>query len=161
MSDSDLTSNELPPVGFAAALSDDDRRALSCFGDFIPGNVDVPLIEEGAAQSSLYFVVSGKLHAQTETDGRRVLLGRLEAGDIIGEVNIFDPGTASATVLPVEFAQLWRLDRPMFDEIVDKEPALAVTLLTAIATQLSKRLRDTNEKVTYVKKALFDPSFLS
>ena len=34
-------------------------------------------------------------------------------------------------------------------------------LLVSIATQLSKRLRDTNEKVTYVKKALFDPSFLS
>ena len=161
MSDSDLTSNELPAVGFAAELSADDRRALSCFGDFIPGNVDVPLIEEGADQSSLYFVLSGKLHAQTETDGRRVLLGRIEAGDIIGEVNIFDPGTASATVLPVEFAQLWSLDRSRFDEIVEKEPALAVTLLTAIATQLSKRLRDTNEKVTYVKRALFDPCFLA
>ena len=49
----------------------------------------------------------------------------------------------------------------MFDDIVEKEPKVAVKLLTSIATQLSRRLRDTNEKVSYVKKALFDPSFLS
>jgi len=161
MSDTDLSSNELPAIGFAAELSDSDRQALSCFGEFLPGNPDEPLIKEGAEQSSLYFVVSGKLHAQTETDGRRVLLGRLEKGDIIGEVNIFDPGTASATVLPIEFSQLWRLDRAGFDQLVKEEPALATKILTAIATQLSKRLRETNDKVTYVKKALFDPSFLS
>lgn len=157
----ELTRPELPAIGFAASLADEDRRVLSAFGDFLPGHPDVPLIREGAEQSSLYFVISGKLHAQTETDGRRVLLGRLGAGDIVGEVNIFDPGTASATVMPVEFSQVWRLDRFMFDDIVDKEPGVAVKLLMSIATQLAKRLRDTNEKVSYVKKALFDPSFLS
>ncbi len=157
----ELTTPELPAIGFASQLADSDRRILSAFGDFLPGHPDQPIIHEGAEQSSLYFVISGKLHAQTETDGRRVLLGRLSAGDIIGEVNIFDPGTASATVVPTEFSQLWRLDRFMFDDIVEKEPAVAVKLLTSIATQLSHRLRETNEKVTYVKKALFDPSFLS
>jgi CRP/FNR family cyclic AMP-dependent transcriptional regulator len=161
MSTAELTNPELPAIGFAAELSDDERRALSCFGDFLPGHPDVPLIKEGTDQSSLFFVISGKLHAQTEADGRRILLGRLQAGDIIGEVNIFDPGTASATVTPVEFSQLWRLDRTMFDDLVGQEPLIAVKLLTSIATQLSKRLRDTNDKVTYVKKALFDPSFLS
>ena len=160
MSDA-LTNPELPAIGFAADLPDEDRRVLSAFGDFLPGHPDKPIIEEGAEQSSLYFVISGKLHAHTETDGRRILLGRLEAGDIVGEVNIFDPSTASATVVPTEFSQIWRLDRFMFDDIVEKEPAVAVKLLTSIATQLSKRLRETNEKVTYVKKALFDPSFLS
>lgn len=160
MSD-ELTRPELPSIGFAANLPDEDRRILSAFGDFIPGHPDVPLIKEGAEQTSLYFVISGKLHAQTEADGRRILLGRLQAGDIIGEVNIFDPSTASATVMPIEFSQLWRLDRFMFDDIVEKEPGVAVKLLTSIATQLSKRLRETNEKVTYVKKALFDPSFLT
>ena len=157
----ELTNPELPAIGFAAQLEDDDRRILSAFGDFLPGHPDKPIITEGAEQTSLYFVISGKLHAQTMTDGRKVLLGRLSAGDIIGEVNIFDPGTASATVIPIEFSQLWRLDRFMFDDIVEKEPKVAVKLLTSIATQLSRRLRDTNEKVSYVKKALFDPSFLS
>jgi CRP/FNR family cyclic AMP-dependent transcriptional regulator len=160
MSD-ELTNFELPAIGFAAELADDDRRVLSAFGDFLPGHPDQPIINEGAEQKSLYFVISGTLHAQTESDGRRVLLGRLGPGDIIGEVNIFDPGVASATVVPIEFSQVWRLDRFMFDDIVEKEPAVAVKLLTSIATQLSKRLRDTNEKVSYVKKALFDPSFLS
>ena len=49
----------------------------------------------------------------------------------------------------------------MFDEMLRDEPAVAGALLMSIAAQLSTRLRETNEKVNYVKKALFDPSFLS
>ena len=39
---------------------------------------------------SLYFVISGLLHATTDQDGRIVLLGRLGKGDLVGEVNVFD-----------------------------------------------------------------------
>ena len=161
MSDTELTENELPAVGFLAEFAEEDRQKLSSFGEFLPGNKDVILIEEGSDQPSLYFVISGKLHAQTETDGRRVLLGALDAGDVIGEVNVFDPGAASATVIPVEFSQLWRLSHSDFSEIVETEPLLATKILIAIATQLSKRLRHTNDKVTYVRKALFGPNFLT
>ena len=119
------------------------------------------LIEQGDKQDALYFVLSGVLHAHTTTDGRKTLLGRLGPGDVLGEVNIFDPGTASASVEGVEFAQVWKIGRQMFDEMIKTEPGVASILLVSIATQLSKRLRETNEKVNYVKKALFDPSFLT
>ena len=161
MSDTELTDNELPAVGFLAEFTDEDRLKLSSFGEFLPGNKDVPLIQEGSEQPSLYFVISGKLHAQTETDGRRVLLGTLKAGDVVGEVNVFDPGAASATVVPTEFSQLWRLSHSDFSAIVDTEPLLSTKILIAIATQLSKRLRHTNEKVTYVRAALLDTGFLT
>ena len=161
MSATELTENELPAVGFLADFTDEDRQKLSSFGEFLPGNKDIPLIEEGSEQPSLYFVISGKLHAQTMTDGRRVLLGALGAGDVIGEVNVFDPGAASATVVPAEFSQLWRLSRSDFSDILETEPLLASNILIAIATQLSRRLRHTNEKVTYVRAALLDTGLLS
>ncbi|MEM7387091.1 MAG: cyclic nucleotide-binding domain-containing protein [Verrucomicrobiota bacterium] len=160
MSDS-LSKPELPAVGFAADITEEDRQLLSGWGEFLPVQKDAVLITEGDRQDSLYFIISGQLHAFTSTDGRRILLGRLGPGDTIGEVNIFDPGTASASVSSVEFSQVWRLDREMADSLVKEEPAVASVLLVNIATQLSKRLRETNEKVSYVKKALGDPSFLS
>ncbi|MFT6178397.1 MAG: CRP-like cAMP-binding protein [Akkermansiaceae bacterium] len=156
-----LTNNELPAIGFAAEISAADRQSISSFGEFLPVLADSTLIVEGEAQESLYLVVSGLLHAHTLTDGRKTLLGRLKAGDVIGEVNIFDPGKASATVEAQEFCQVWRMSRSMFDEMLRDEPAVAGALLMSIAAQLSTRLRETNEKVNYVKKALFDPSFLS
>jgi CRP-like cAMP-binding protein len=160
MSDA-LTNTQLPAIGFAAEISENDRRLISSFGDFLPVHPGKALINAGDEQNSLYLVISGVLHAHTLTDGRKTLLGRLGPGDVLGEVNIFDPGKASASVEALEFSQVWKINREMFDEMIKDEPAVASILLMSIARQLSRRLRDTNEKVNYVKKALFDPSFLS
>ncbi len=151
---SDLNHPELPAIGFVAALTDDDRQILSGYGEFLPVHDSSNLIEEGQAQDCLYFVISGRLHATTEVDGRRVLLGRLGRGDLVGEVNVFDPNKASATVTAMEFAQIWRIDRPMIESFMQDNPTGAAQLLVHIATQLSKRLRETNEKVAFVRKTL-------
>ncbi len=150
----DLNQPELPPFGFVAELSDEDRRLLSGYGEFLPVHPDTNLIEEGHDQNSLYFIISGRLHVVTEDDGRRVLLGRLGPGELVGEVNVFDPQKASATVVALEFSQVWRLDRSTVDDLVRETPAAAAQLLVAISSQLSKRLRETNDKVSFIRKTV-------
>ena len=151
---SDLNSPELPAIGFVADLTEDDRQILSGYGEFLPVHEDKALIEEGQEQNSLYFVISGRLHASNDIEGRRILLGRLGRGDLVGEVNVFDPQAASATVTAMEFSQVWRIDQPMIDSFIKDHPAAAAQLLVHISTQLSKRLRETNEKVAFVRKTL-------
>lgn len=150
----DLNQPELPSLGFVAELSDEDRRLLSGHGEFLPVHPDNNLIEEGHDQDSLYFIISGRLHVVTEEEGRRVLLGRLGPGDLVGEVNVFDPQKASATVVAMEFSQVWRMDRATVDILVRESPATAARLLTHISTQLSRRLRETNEKVSFIRKTV-------
>ena len=150
---SNLSQPELPAFGFVAGLSDEDRRLLSGYGEFLPVHPDTNLIEEGHDQDSLYFIISGRLHVITDDDGRRVLLGRLGPGDLVGEVNVFDPQKASA-VAAMEFSQVWRLNRATVDELLKDSPAAAAQLLVAISTQLSRRLRETNEKVTFIRKTI-------
>ena len=151
---SNLSQPELPAFGFVAGLSDEDRRLLSGYGEFLPVHPDTNLIEEGHSQDSLYFIISGRLHVVTDDEGRRVLLGRLGPGDLVGEVNVFDPQTASATVAAMEFSQVWRLNRASVDELLKDSPASAAQLLVAISTQLSRRLRETNDKVTFIRKTI-------
>ena len=117
------------------------------------------MIEEGQDQNCLYFIISGRLHVTTEDEGRRTLLGRLGPGDLVGEVNVFDPQKASATVMGMEFSQVWRMDRAMLDAFTKDSPAAASQLLLHISTQLSRRLRETNEKVTFIRKTLGRGSF--
>ncbi len=155
----DLNQPELPAIGFLAEINDDDRRLLSGYGEFLPVHPDRVLIEEGQSQDSLYFIIAGRLHVTTEEDGRRVLLGRIGPGDVVGEVNIFDPQTASATVTGMEFSQIWRMDRPTLDEFMRENPAAAAQLMVHISTQLSRRLRETNEKVSFIRKTLGRGSF--
>ena len=156
---SDLNQPELPAIGFVADISDEDRLILSGYGEFLPVQDEQVLIEEGQDQNCLYFIISGRLHVTTEDEGRRTLLGRLGPGDLVGEVNVFDPQKASATVMGMEFSQVWRMDRAMLDAFTKESPAAASQLLLHISTQLSRRLRETNEKVTFIRKTIGRGSF--
>jgi CRP/FNR family cyclic AMP-dependent transcriptional regulator len=156
---SDLNQPELPAIGFVADISDEDRLVLSGYGEFLPVQDEQVLIQEGQDQNCLYFIISGRLHVTTEDEGRRTLLGRLGPGDLVGEVNVFDPQKASATVMGMEFSQVWRMDRAMLDAFTKDSPAAASQLLIHISTQLSQRLRETNEKVTFIRKTLGRGSF--
>jgi CRP-like cAMP-binding protein len=114
------------------------------------------LIDEGHNQDALFMVVSGTFHVQTVVTGRAVLLGTLKAGDTIGEINMFDPGQASASVVSKSFSEIWRIDRSRLEQYLEAHPRTAARLLVNIATQLSKRLRKTNQKVAMAREAMLD-----
>lgn len=154
---SDATDQpELPALGFAADLTDQDRKDLGSYGKFITANEGDTLIHEGKPQNSLFLVVFGNFHVQTETTGRMVLLGLLKSGDTVGEVNIFDPGNASASVVARNLGQVWKIDRIRLENFLDAHPQAATRLLVGVATQLSKRLRKTNDKVAMAREAMLD-----
>ncbi len=137
---------DLPPLGFARDLNDEQRRQLSAYGDFTAADDGQAIIVEGAPQDSLSMVVSGTVHVQTEAGGRHILLTSLRAGDVIGEVNIFDPAEASATVVSNGFAVLWSISRTKLEAFMHDHPIASSKVLLSIATTLSKKLRRTNEK---------------
>jgi len=143
---SETESPDLPPLGFARELNDDQRRQLSAYGDFTAAESGQAIIVEGMPQDSLSMVVSGNVHVQTESGGRHILLSSLRAGDVIGEVNIFDPAEASATVVASGFAVLWSIKRSKLETFMHDHPIASSKLLMSIATTLSKKLRRTNEK---------------
>jgi CRP/FNR family cyclic AMP-dependent transcriptional regulator len=149
-----LSRPELPNIGIVAEMEDDERRLLGSYGEFLPGHKDTVIIKQGDPQNSLFLIISGLLHVHAETAGRSVLLGALSAGDMLGEVNIFDPGKASATVTAVEFSQIWRIDRAMLEDFLNDYPSEGELLLIQICTQLSKRLRATNQKVAAAQEAV-------
>ncbi len=143
---SDSKNHDLPALGFAKEIAEDDRKLLATFGEFTIAERGETIIEEGKPQDSLFLVISGNLHVQTSQTGRTILLNSLRSGDTIGEINIFDPGIASATVTPNEFSVLWSISRDKLQAYMDTHPAAAAQLLLNVATLLSKRLRKTNEK---------------
>lgn len=138
---------ELPALGILTPLGDDDRRLLSSYGEFLPVQKDAHLIEEGMDQNSLFFVISGTLHASTMRSGHPVLLGKIVTGETIGEINLLDPSRASATVTAVEFSQVWKISRSALEDFMNEYPLPAAHLLVGIGGTLARRLRDVNEKV--------------
>ena len=146
----------LPEMGFATGFDIEERTQLGNFGEFISLSDGEVLIDEGHKQDALFMVISGTFHVQTVVTGRAVLLGTLKTGDTIGEINMFDPGNASASVVSKSFSEVWRIDRARLEQYLEAHPRTAARLLVNVATQLSKRLRKTNEKVAMAREAMFD-----
>jgi CRP-like cAMP-binding protein len=146
----------LPEMGFASEFDLEERTQLGNFGEFLSLADGEVLIDEGHNQDALFMVVSGTFHVQTVVTGRPVLLGTLKAGDTIGEINMFDPGQASASVVSKSFSEVWRIDRSRLEQYLEAHPRTAARLLVNIATQLSKRLRKTNQKGAMAREAMLD-----
>lgn len=142
-----FNSPEIPATGIMVGLDEDDRRLLGDYGEFLPVHPDQVLIQEGGGQDSLYFVISGVLHVHTDTKEKRTLVARIGAGETLGEVNLFDPGEASASVTAKEFSQVWKANRDDLEQFSEAYPAASARLLTGILAELSKRLRRMNEKL--------------
>ena len=142
-----VSTPQLPAQGILEPLGGDDRDLLSGYGEFLPVQPGQHLIEEGMQQNSLFFVVSGKFHATAMRGGHKVLLGPIQKGETLGEMNLLDPNVASATVTAVEFSQVWRIDGPSLESYINEYPAAAAWLLIGVGRTLAHRLRSVNEKI--------------
>ena len=142
-----LSPVDLPAIGLLQALPDEERAILSSYGHFLMAPAGGSVIAQGSPQDSLYVVISGRLHARRSDSGREILVGEIRTGEAFGEVNIFDPGEASATVVAVDPTQLWRIARGELEEFLNAYPAAGNALLAGIATNLSTRLRAVSAKL--------------
>ena len=142
-----LVRPELPSLGIVAEMDPEDRALLGGYGEFMPAQPGQKLISAGDSQDNLYFVISGLLHVTISVDGRQKLVARVEAGETLGEINVFDPGKASATVTAQEFSQIWKANRNDIDQFVKAYPAAGASLLDGIVTVMCRRIRNMNEKL--------------
>jgi CRP-like cAMP-binding protein len=143
-----LSKPTLPTFSWIGHLKDDDRDLLSSYGEFFPGHPGNVIIEEGAIQTEVFVVISGKLevHARQE-DGSVALVAQVGPGETLGEISLFSPGPAAATVTAVEFSQLWRIADDSLMEFMQENPGAGNLLLRTLASILAQRLRQMNPKV--------------
>ena len=129
--------------------SDADWNKLFCCTRPQPFRAGEMLIQRGATDRVLYFVVAGSLDVGiTQVDGVSILpLAKIGAGSVVGEQSFFDGQPRSANVWAVSDGQLLRLDFEDFNRFGRDEPALARDLLFALARVLSARLRNTTYRV--------------
>jgi CRP-like cAMP-binding protein len=139
---SEESSNpSLPASHWMGALRQDDRDLLSSYGEFIPAYAGQAVIREGTEQDNFYFVVSGKLEVRRSGALGEQIVAYIAPGEAMGEVCMFDPGPASATVVPTEFSQLWRINRDELLSFINDNPGAGAVLLLATSSILAQRLR--------------------
>lgn len=75
------------------------------------------LFREGEAADAMYVVVSGRLRAMREDDGRQVFIGDIGRGETVGEMALLTGAPRSATVEAMRDCVLAGLDQATFNEL--------------------------------------------
>ena len=142
-----LSKPTLPTFSWVGQLKQDDRDLLSSYGEFFPAYPGTIIIEEGAMQTTLFVVVSGLLEVRAKQDDEtEPLLARVGPGETLGEISLFHPGPAAATVRAIEFSQLWRIADADLIQFMEDNPGAGNVLLRTLASILAQRLRQMNPK---------------
>lgn len=107
------------------------------------------ICRQGEIGDRMFVVQSGTVVVAREDDGIEVTLGELEAGDLFGEMAIFDRQPRSATVRAKRNARVLTLDKRGFVKRVHEDPSLAYRLLR----DLSRRVRALDSQLSGLRRA--------
>jgi CRP-like cAMP-binding protein len=135
-----------------ADMGDDHLKTVlsrSKIRKFEPGEV---VLREGAAERTVYFLISGAV--RVEKEGKKV--GVLaEPGDVFGEMGIIDGESRSATVRAEADSMCLVVDGAFLDEMNEHDRAACHSVLYRMfAHALAERLRHTSQELARARKAL-------
>jgi uncharacterized membrane protein len=123
-------------------LDEQERQDLSAHLEVASFPAGTPIFNYGDPGDGLYVIRTGAAEVFFKDDtGQRIVLERLGAGDMFGELSLLDGGPRTASVLAVEDVEALRLDRSDLDQFLRQRPAAAMDLLAATG----RRLRVTAE----------------
>jgi len=137
----------LPPLGVLAGLSDRSLANLAGYGRYQHFPAGTVIASEGEMHDRFYVVVEGQLAITARTAGKETSLSVAKAGECLGEVNLLEPGPASATIRVTEDALLWSMDIVDLRVYLSDHAGGAGALLMGMAACLSQRLRQANKLI--------------
>jgi CRP-like cAMP-binding protein/flavin-dependent dehydrogenase len=105
------------------------------------------ILRKGDAADCMFVIQDGQVEVVGEFEGQEVRLAVGQAGEVIGEMAIFERQTRSATVRALGKARVLTIDEKTFLRYVHQDPSLAYQLLK----MMSNRVRRLNSQVTYFK----------
>jgi MFS superfamily sulfate permease-like transporter len=102
------------------------------------------VFRHGDPGSTLYLVTRGRASVHLRHDDEGIRLATFAAGAVFGELALLDRGPRSATVTVDQDLRGFGLSEASFDELCQKQPDLAIKLLSALGRELSVRIRYAN-----------------
>ena len=97
------------------------------------------LFRKGDEGCELFGILEGSLRATTPSaHGKEVTFSVMGAGEVFGEIALFDGQPRSATVQAVEDSRVIAIDRNDFIAFMDGHPGIALRLLRVLAERVRK-----------------------
>ncbi len=96
------------------------------------------IIYQGLYGEEMYLILKGKVEVfvLNPFDGTEAHVAELGAGDVFGEMSIFQGGKRSASIRATEPCSMFRITKDGLDEYIKIDPSMAVKLMKTIAKRL-------------------------
>lgn len=94
------------------------------------------LIQQGDTTQHAFILESGSVKIVTIEDGHEQILAIASAGEVVGEMALFDDAPRSASVVALEPVRARRMTREGLARLVQSDPAASVPFLNAILDRL-------------------------
>jgi CRP-like cAMP-binding protein len=144
-------------------MSTEFLRDVSIFKDLSEGELDamksiwssrvIPprerIVAEGALMHEFFIVSTGVVHVRRLSQNREVLLARIGHGGFFGEMNLFDEGTATASVYAMGEVHLAVTANVTFRGFMSNRPDIGYKIAARLLNEVSGRLRQTNERLVH------------
>jgi len=120
-----------------SSLGESDVDALLEALELRDADAGEALVAEATESDRLFLVLEGML--DITVDGRPV--AQVEPGSMFGEVSLFDPGPAGASIVTEQGCVVLQAGRERIDRLVEEHPAAAAALLWQAVGSLAARVR--------------------
>lgn len=109
------------------------------------------IFKEASTGGELYLILEGKVRISRDVSGMgEEALAVLSAGDAFGEMSLIDDFPRSADARVHEKCRLLVLDKDAMEDLLFLQKDLAYEILWNFVKILSARLRETNDKMTFL-----------
>ena len=142
-----MDSDILRAVSVLRDLTDEDLAEFATLIEMREAHERERIIEEGTEVRAFYIVCDGVMHVRRLAQTREILLGRIGVGGFFGEINLFDPGVATASIYAMKNAKLAQISYDKFRAFMSQRPAAGYAITSAMVTEMARRLRQTGSRL--------------
>lgn len=138
---------QLRNVSILRKLTDEELQAFSALLVAREVKPKERIIEEGTPVKNFYIVAEGIVHIRRLANKREMLLGRLGPGGFFGEINLFDPGVATASIYAMKPTRLAVVDYDAFHKFMTDDPSVGYRIVSSMMHEMARRLRQTSARL--------------
>jgi CRP/FNR family cyclic AMP-dependent transcriptional regulator len=138
--------NLLRSVSIMRDLTDEELAAIASLFTLRKAQPKERILQEGAPVGRFYIICEGVVHIRRQAQKREILFGRLGPGSFFGEINLFDPGTSTASIYAMKNATLAVCDYESLRNFMSSHPVIGYKLVSAMMGEMSRRLRTTSAR---------------
>jgi len=141
----------LSQIEIFAGLSPDAIRVLAQIASEHEHDAGSVIFRQGDRGDRLYVIVEGRVRVGRTVPGMgEEALAVLSPGEVFGEMALLDEAPRSADVIAHDKCVLLSLARTGFEDLLFLHKDMAYEILWNVVRTLIRRLRETNDKLTFL-----------